>query len=36
MKDGVIANMGSKDEIMAALSASKSNIARLPQKTDTP
>jgi ATP-binding cassette subfamily C protein EexD len=36
MKDGVMANMGSKDEIMGALSASKSNIARLPQKTDNP
>ena len=36
MKDGVIANMGSKDEIMAALSAPKSNVARLPKKIDNP
>jgi ATP-binding cassette subfamily C protein EexD len=34
MKDGVVANMGSKDEVLQALGASKSNIARLPQKTD--
>jgi len=34
MKDGVIASMGSRDEIMAALSASQSNVAKLPQKTD--
>ena len=36
MKDGVLANMGSKEEIMNALGASKSNVARLQQKTDNP
>ena len=36
MKDGVIARMGSKDEVMEALSAPKSNVARLPNKTDNP
>jgi ATP-binding cassette subfamily C protein EexD len=36
MKDGVLANMGSKEEIMNALGASKSNVARLQQKTDSP
>jgi len=36
MKDGVLANMGSNEEIMNALGASKSNVARLQQKTDTP
>jgi len=36
MKDGILTNMGSKEEIMNALGASKSNVARLQQKTDTP
>jgi len=36
MKDGAIARMGSKDEVMEALSAPKSNVARLPNKTDNP
>jgi hypothetical protein len=36
MKDGVLANIGSKEEIMNALGASKSNVARLQQKTDSP
>ena len=36
MKDGAIANMGPKDEVINALSASKSKIATLPKKADTP
>ena len=36
MKDGVIARMGSKDEVMEAISAPQSNVARLPNKTDNP
>jgi len=36
MKDGAIASMGPKDEVMNALSASRSKIATLPKKADNP
>jgi len=34
MKEGVIANIGPKNEVLKAISASNSNIAKLPQKAD--
>jgi len=36
MRDGVIANMGSKNEVLAALSESNAKIAKLPNKADNP
>lgn len=35
MKDGVITNIGSKNEVLQAISASSSNIAKLPQTADS-
>ena len=36
MRDGVVANMGSKNEVLAALRESNAKIAKLPNKADRP
>ena len=36
MKDGAIAKIGSRTEVLKSLSSSNSNVAKLPQKIDSP